>query len=123
VGLGQLDRLLEDAIVLLQPHRLLPVIECAGDEDLIRSVFPKRLLADVEPKKGDHTYHEKVYLPMSAEKIAVQSGIGGVQMDDWTETCLIERVERVGGGWEATVQELRKELERRRSRRRTRRLG
>jgi hypothetical protein len=28
-----------------------------------------------------------------------------------TETCLIARVEWVGGGWEATDQELRKELE------------
>jgi hypothetical protein len=49
VGLGQLDRLLEDAIVVLEADRLLPVVKGAGDENLIRSVFPNVLLVHVEP--------------------------------------------------------------------------
>jgi hypothetical protein len=49
VGLGQLDRLLEDAIVVLEADRLLPVVKGAGDENLIRSVFPNGVLVHVEP--------------------------------------------------------------------------
>lgn len=41
LALGQLDRLLEDAgRIPLQPLRLAPVVKGAGDEDLLRRVFP-----------------------------------------------------------------------------------
>jgi hypothetical protein len=48
VGLGQLDRLLEDAVVVLEADRLLPVVKGAGDENLVRRVFPSGVLVHVE---------------------------------------------------------------------------
>ena len=43
VGFGQLDRLLEDAILVLELDRLPPVIEGASHVDLIGRVFPVRV--------------------------------------------------------------------------------
>jgi hypothetical protein len=40
VSLGELDRLLEDAILLLELDRLHPVIEGAGDVDLVSRMLP-----------------------------------------------------------------------------------
>jgi hypothetical protein len=78
MDLGKLDRLLEDAVDLLERDGLLPVIECAGDEDVVRSVFPEAWwLANVEPRavEWNATYHEKVYFPIVGGRISVQSGI------------------------------------------------
>jgi hypothetical protein len=49
VDLGQLDRLLEDAVDLLEGDGLLPVVKGACDEDVVRSVLPRGLLAGAEP--------------------------------------------------------------------------
>jgi hypothetical protein len=49
VDLGQLDRLLENAVDLLQGDGLLPVVKGARDEDVVRSVLPRGLLAGAEP--------------------------------------------------------------------------
>jgi hypothetical protein len=71
VDLGKLDGLLEDTVGLFESDSLLPVIKCAGDEDIVRSVFPEAWwLANVEPRTAEWnaSYHEKVYLPMSAEE-------------------------------------------------------
>jgi hypothetical protein len=43
VGFGQLDGLLEDAILSLELDRLPPVIEGASHEDLIGRVLPARV--------------------------------------------------------------------------------
>lgn len=43
VDFGQLDRLLKDAVLILQLDRLPPVIEGASHEDLIGRVFPVRV--------------------------------------------------------------------------------
>jgi len=62
LGLGKLDGLLEDAVLLLQLHRLVPAVEVAGHKDLVGRVFPGRRVSWVLVwhARRKCTYHVKV---------------------------------------------------------------
>jgi hypothetical protein len=77
VDLGQLDRLLEDAVNLLQGDGLLPVIEGARHEDVVRSMLPRGLLARAEPKRAAMLTMKRYICPCR-RKNSVQSGMAGM---------------------------------------------
>jgi hypothetical protein len=60
---GQLDGLLEDAALVFELHRLLPVIEVAGHVDVAGSVFPGGMCQQKRNGGrggGSATYHVNV---------------------------------------------------------------
>jgi hypothetical protein len=66
LGLRQLDRLLEDAALLLELDRLLPVIEGAGHVNVLGVVFPADGELSAQRNSRRATHHVNVYLPMAA---------------------------------------------------------
>jgi hypothetical protein len=70
LGLGQLDRLLEDGALLLELDRLLPVVEGAGHVDVLGVMFPADGEHSAQWQWQWHsrraTHHVNVYLPMVA---------------------------------------------------------
>jgi hypothetical protein len=105
LGLGQLDRLLEDAVLLVQLDCFLPVVKGASHMDVFGIVFPGVVSGGAScgaQRTARRTYHMKVYLPMAAKDRCAD----GVQRAGMCEPVSVA-TQCVGGGWEERIRSSR----------------
>jgi hypothetical protein len=79
--LGELDRLLEDAVLLFKLDRLLPVVKGAGDMDVLGVVFPGGRAWSAGARSAAHSARD-----IPCESVFPHGGVGGGMGCEWVQS-------------------------------------